>query len=43
MKKIDFLSEFPRVYIFQEEENKTNFGGVLFLIYGLIMLPLFVD
>jgi len=38
MKKIDFLSEFPRVYIFQEEENKTNFGGVLFLIYGLIML-----
>ena len=38
MKKIDFLSEFPRTYIFQEEVNKTYFGGVLFLIYGIIML-----
>ena len=43
MKKIDFLTEFPRTYIFQEEVNKTYFGGVLFLIYGIIMLPLFID
>ena len=38
MKKIDFLSEFPRLYIFQQEKNKTNFGGILFLIYIIIMI-----
>ena len=38
MRKIDFLSEFPRVFIFQQEIFKTNFGGVLFLIYIIIML-----
>ena len=38
MRKIDFLSEFPRVFIFQEEIYKTNLGGVLFLIYIIIMI-----
>ena len=38
MRAIDFLSDSPRNYIFKKEVNKTNFGGVLFLIYCLIML-----
>ena len=38
MRKIDFLSEYPRAYIFEKDINKTNFGGVLFLIYSIIML-----
>ena len=38
MRKIDFLSEYPRTYIFEKDINKTNFGGVLFLIYAIIMV-----
>ena len=38
MRNIDFLSEYPRAYIFEKDINKTNFGGVLFLIYSIIML-----
>ena len=38
MRKIDFLSEFPNLFIFQKERHKTNFGGVLFLIYIIIMI-----
>ena len=37
MKKLDFLNSSPTYYIFNEETNKTNFGGVLFLIYLIIM------
>ena len=38
MKKLDFLSEFPRTFIFEKKVNKTNFGGFLFLIYVIIMI-----
>ena len=38
MRAIDFLSDSPKNYIFQKEVYKTNFGGVLFLIYCIIML-----
>ena len=38
MRFLDFLNEPPKIYIFQKEKNKTNFGGVLFLIYIIIML-----
>jgi len=38
MRNLDFLSEYPRTYIFEKDVNKTNFGGVLFLIYAIIML-----
>ena len=38
MRNLDFLSEYPRTYIFEKDINKTNFGGVLFLIYAIIML-----
>ena len=40
MRKLDFLSTSPNIYIFREKENKTNFGGVLFLIYIIIMLSI---
>ena len=38
MRKIDFLSEYPRFFIFEQEVNKTTFGGILFLLYGIIMI-----
>ena len=37
MHCLDFLSEPPKMFIFQKEIAKTNFGGVLFLIYFIIM------
>ena len=38
MRNLDFLSYSPNIYIFKEKSNKTTFGGVLFLIYIIIML-----
>ena len=37
MNSLDFFSISPNLYIFQKEENKTNFGGFLFIIYLIIM------
>ena len=33
MHPIDIISESPKLCIFLKEKNKTNFGGILFLIY----------
>ena len=33
MHPLDIISESPNLYILQKESNKSNFGGVLFLIY----------
>ena len=38
MYNLDFLSESPKVFIFQNEKNKTDFGGILFLIYIIVMI-----
>ena len=38
MHSLDFLSDSPRIFIFQKEANNTNFGGVLFLIYAIVMI-----
>ena len=38
MHFLDFLNESPNFFIFQKKANQTNFGGVLFLIYILIMI-----
>ena len=38
MRKIDFLSEYPRFFIFEKEVNKTTLGGILFLLYAIIMI-----
>lgn len=37
MNFLDFLSESPKLFIFQKEVNKTNFGGFLMLIYLIAM------
>ena len=38
MYALDFLSESPTIFIFNKETNKTNFGGVLFLQYIIVMI-----
>ena len=38
MHFLDFLNEPPRLFIFQKIANKTNFGGVLFLLYIITMI-----
>ena len=38
MNNLDFLSQPPTMFIFQKNSNKTAFGGVLFLIYMIIMI-----
>ena len=40
LNKLDFLSPPPKAFIFQENSNKTNFGGVFSLIYFLIFIIL---
>lgn len=43
MKRLDFLfSHSPNAFIFQNEANKTKFGGFLFLIYIIISLLIFI-
>ena len=37
IRKIDLLSSPPQLYIFQQKTNKTLFGGILFIIYIIIM------
>ena len=37
MRKLDFLSDFPKAYIFQKSSNKTTFGGFLTLVYIFIV------
>ena len=38
MKTIDFLSDSPKSFIFRQDSNKTLFGGILSLIYLIIVL-----
>ena len=40
LHKLDFLSDSPQVFIFQQNSNKTNLGGVLSLIYLIVFLIL---
>lgn len=42
MHPLDFLSQSPKIFIFQKEANKTNLGGVLFLLYLIICLGIFL-
>ena len=37
LRKLDFLSNSPNLFIFQKEKNKTNFGGVIFLAFIILM------
>jgi len=38
MHSLDLLSESPKYFIFQKGANKTNLGGVLFMIYIIIIM-----
>jgi len=38
MNLLDFLNSSPQYSIFQKETNKTNFGGILFILYIIIMI-----
>ena len=38
MNSLDFLNIPPQYYIFGKKNNQTNFGGVLFLIYIIVMI-----
>lgn len=40
MRKLDFISEGPQLSIFQEDANKNNLGGVLYLIHIIILILL---
>jgi hypothetical protein len=40
MRKLDFISGSPQLAIFNEGANKTNLGGVLYLIYLIVFLLL---
>ena len=44
LHKLDFLSDAPRNLIFQRASNKTNFGGVITLIYiiGVLLIATFI-
>ena len=42
MHGLDFLSGAPKTLIFEKGSNKTNFGGVLTIIYLLIVLIIIV-
>ena len=38
MNFLDFMSDSPKNFIFQKESNKTNFGGIITLLYLLSLL-----
>ena len=40
MHFLDFLSSSPKLFILQKETAKTNFGGILFCLYIIIMLSI---
>ena len=42
MNCLDFFSDSPRNYIFQRSSNKTNFGGVCFIIYCAAILIIII-
>ena len=38
MYYLDFLSDSPKIFIFGKDTYKTNFGGIIFLIYIIVMI-----
>ena len=43
MHSFDFISEAPQNYIFQKDANKTNLGGVLFILYLILIMGISLD
>ena len=42
MHSLDFISQSPQVFIFHKTANKTNLGGILFLIYLIACFLIFL-
>ena len=42
MKGFDLLSGAPKTLIFEKDSNKTNFGGVLTMIYLIVLLVIII-
>ena len=42
MHPLDFISDSPNLFILDKESNKTNFGGVLFLLYIITMIIIII-
>ena len=42
MHPLDFISDSPNLFILHKESNKTNFGGVLFLLYIITMIIIII-
>ena len=42
IKNLDFLNSPPQLYFLEKNTNKTLFGGILFIIYFLLMLTIFI-
>ena len=38
MKKLDFISGAPKTFIFEQDSNKTNLGGILTVLFIIAML-----
>lgn len=38
MHFLGFISDSPKLFIFQKESNKTNLGGIFFLIYLILVI-----
>ena len=38
MKKLDFISGAPKTFIFQQDSNKTNLGGILTVLFIIAMI-----
>ena len=38
MNILDIISDSPKVYIFQKSSNKTNLGGIITLVYFIILV-----
>ena len=42
MHFLDFISDSPKLFIFQKESNKTNLGWIFFLIYLILVILIVV-
>ena len=38
MRKLDFFTQPPQIYIFQQNANKSTLGGVIFIFFSIFMI-----
>ena len=42
LSKLDFLSSPPQMYFLNKRTSKTIFGGILFIIYIILIMDIFI-